>query len=428
MTGRKRIVFVVGLVGVGVAGSAVLLTQRSASKGPNRPAGAAQPVKSAEAQAREVANAEEAMRKAIEKSPDDFDARMAYAASLGQGRKYGEAMEQLRAAGRLNPKSAEPHLAMSEIFDVAFMLDMSLAAARAAVAVDPTSVRALARLGQLTMGLDGNVAAVRLMSDAVREHPDTASLWVVLALVKYQMNDFRGALEAVSTAQKLEPSNRALDGTLIDIHLKLGNPEQALAAAETAAKWQPESTIPLLGKARALRAMRRFADAEQSAAAALVVDPNNEAAIYDRALSLLAMGKYADAVGLLEPIVARNPRYERASVNLADAYTRLGRREDATRAIRKFDALEKQTDDAVRALLRVGNQPDNPEAHRAAGAAHLKQGRVPRAVVEYAEAMRLRPEDPGIREDLAKALEAMQRNNEAQAVRGSAGAAERKQR
>ena len=72
------------------------------------------------------------MRKEVERKPDDFQARMALAAALGQSREYGEAMEQLRVAGRLNPKSAEPHLAMSDIFDVAYMLDMSLAAARAA--------------------------------------------------------------------------------------------------------------------------------------------------------------------------------------------------------------------------------------------------------------------------------------------------------
>jgi hypothetical protein len=35
--------------------------------------------------------------------------------------------------------------------------------------------------------------------------------------------------------------------------------------------------------------------------------------------------------------------------------------------------------------------------------------------------MRLKPGDSAIREDLAKALDAMQRTNEAQAVRGIAG-------
>lgn len=420
MKANARLSLILSAVGIAVVGAVlvapVLLVGPEPAK---RGTGKSSPVTAAERE-KDVAAALETMRKEVERKPDDFQARMALAAALGQSREYGEAMEQLRVAGRLDPKSAEPHLAMSDIFDVAYMLDMSLAAARAAVAVEPDSVRALTRLGQVTIGLDWNVAALRLMSDAVKRHPEASSLWVVLALVRYQMNDLRGALDAVSTARRLEPNNRALDGTLIDIHLKMGNPSEALKAAEAAAGWQPESTIPKLGKARALRALRRFAEAEEVASSALAIDPDNRAAQYDKALSVAAQGRHDEAVRLLEPIVTENPLFERASVNLADAYARLGRRDDATRVNQRFQAEEKKSDTAVRALLRVGNQPDNPDAHREAGRAHLAQGRAPRAVVEFAEAMRLKPDDPAIREELAKALEAMQRTNEAQAVRGTA--------
>ncbi len=427
MKGRGRLAVVASAIGLAVVGAVAFLPQGNNAK-PGAPGKLPATGSTDAAQhGKDVAQAMDAMRKAVDAKPDDFQARMAYAAALGQSRKYGEAMDQLRVAGQLNPKSAEPHLAMSEIFDVAYMLDMSLAAARRAGEVEPGNVRALTRLGQLLIGLDWNMAALRTVSDAVRQHPEASSLWVVLALVKYQMNDFRGALDAVGEAQKRAPDNRALDGTLIDIHLKMGNPEKALQSAQVASRWQPEATVPLLGQAKALRALRRYDEAEKAALAALERDPESDAARYDRALTLIAMGRHSDAVPLLEPLVEKNPLFERASVNLADAYARLGKRAEATKVNRRFQQLEKGNDEAVRALMRVGNQPDDAEAHRGAGRAHLAQGRAPRAVVEFAEAMRLRPSDQAVREELAKALEAMQRDNEARAVRGTAGETERKQ-
>ena len=164
-----RLSLILSAVGLAVVGAVVLAPglfsgSEPVKRGTDNP-GAAQT--SAERE-KDVAAALETMRKEVERKPDDFQARMALAAALGQSREYGQAMEQLRVAGRLNPKSAEPHLAMSDIFDVAYMLDMSLAAARAAVAVEPDSVRALTRLGQVTIGLDWNVAALRLMSSPTR--------------------------------------------------------------------------------------------------------------------------------------------------------------------------------------------------------------------------------------------------------------------
>lgn len=372
-----------------------------------------------ETQAKQAAQAQQAfvaVREAVAKNPNDVEARLRYAAYLGQGRRYQEALGELAAAARLAPNRAEPHLAMAEIYQSSNLLDMALEHQRQAVAREPDNPRALAQLGTSYIIFSWNRQALDLLTKAAERFPQDLAIRITLAQAYYQTQDYGRALKEIQAVKGLDPAAAALNNPLIDVYMQLNRPADAYQAAVTALQGDPANPAYLAGQARALRALGRYAEAILAAQSALRADPENLSARYELAMALKQSGKAGEALPEFRAIVAKNPLYQSASVLLAQMEAQQGNREEAARLRQQHLRLSADAQRAARWSLRVGNEPGDAEAHYQLGLAYVQQNRMPRAIVEFKEALRRKPADSRPRRPLADALNAMRRPQEAEAA------------
>ncbi|MBN1104207.1 MAG: tetratricopeptide repeat protein [Deltaproteobacteria bacterium] len=136
----------------------------------------------------------------------------------------------------------------------------------------------------------------------------------------------------------------------------------------------------LLSKGRAEEAIAEFKEATR-------ILPLNPAFHHGLGTALLTQGKYAEAAQHLKAALKIKPDYPEALVNLGSALRQLGEVDEASAAL--HGALK------LKAL---------PAAHHNLGLLLAAEGRFREAIVHYEQALRLKPSDVRIHNDLAAAL------------------------
>ena len=86
------------------------------------------------------------------------------------------------------------------------------------------------------------------------------------------------------------------------------------------------------------------------------------------------------------------------ATGVTDAYgtalARAGQRARAARLMEEDRAAQSASDLYHRSITVAGQQRDNPEAHRTLARICQKENRLPRAILEWSEVLRLKPDDP----------------------------------
>ena len=109
-------------------------------------------------------------------------------------------------------------------------------------------------------------------------------------------------------------------------------------------------------------------------------------------LACLRAGRTEDAETAFRQAARAAPWSPAPRLHLAQLYDRLGRPEDSGRERRIFARLRPLQDRAELYEGKVGDYPDSPHARQLLGLVYLEQGRVPEALQEFKEILRL---DPG---------------------------------
>lgn len=117
---------------------------------------------------------------------------------------------------------------------------------------------------------------------------------------------------------------------------------------------------------------------------ALAIDPAHAAALRNRALALLSLGRGDEAAALLASLPAREPGEADEFFALGSAYAREQKFAEAAACFARTAALE----------------PARVAAHANLGNCQFALGRIPAAISAYEAALRLRPDDTGLRENL----------------------------
>jgi len=181
----------------------------------------------------DYAQAAEQYARLVEESPDDASLRTSLAGALGAQGLYDEALEQLDAAGRIDPLHAEAYHNRGVILERQGRARAALAQYRTALRYSPDyqpSRRALARLtGSATVNAPGNEAerqasalcgaaseaarrgayaeAMRLIDAAEQAAPGYVVVYQHRSNVAYLMGDTQAAIAALEKALAIEPDN-----------------------------------------------------------------------------------------------------------------------------------------------------------------------------------------------------------------------------
>jgi predicted AlkP superfamily phosphohydrolase/phosphomutase/Flp pilus assembly protein TadD len=175
----------------------------------------------------------QAYRKLIEQDPKDATLRTSLAGALGAMGRYGEALEELERAIKIEPLNVEAYHNRGAVFERQGKPELAVKEYRTAVRYNPSyepSRRALARLtGSAEVNAPrnpqeqkaarladqasqaarrGNYAeAGRLLDEAEKAAPDYVIIHQYRANVAYLSGDTRGAIRALERALQLDPGN-----------------------------------------------------------------------------------------------------------------------------------------------------------------------------------------------------------------------------
>ena len=220
--------------------------------------------------------------------------------------------------------------------------------------------------------------AIRELTAAIEEDPRMALAWRYRAIAYAERKDYAAA---IADLRRLEADGRGSgDGLVLlaECLWRTGHAQEALPVLDRAAAALPGSPEPLLGRARALRSLRRDADAVVTYQQILDHVPEQPEALRGLADLALARGDAAGAAALYERIRRADPADAGALVKLGVVAMREGRVEEAIADFRQALAL----------------QPQHPEALLDLGGALARSGRPAEAVPYLERALQVGPRTP----------------------------------
>lgn len=123
------------------------------------------------------------------------------------------------------------------------------------------------------------------------------------------LGDFSAAIQLLSKAVELNPSNVVALGLAAMAHIRLQNYPEALAAAEAGLKLAPNNGPLLNTKANALNYMKDYRGALAAADLAIAANPNDAMAHYNRAWALGGLHDREGSLTSLRTAAGLNPQF-----------------------------------------------------------------------------------------------------------------------
>jgi len=322
-----------------------------------------------------------------------------------------------------------------------------------AITLDANFKQAKLHLAKLEIATRAYDAATKRLNDLLQDDPKYSEAMYELAIIadrKGQQTDTQRWLEK---ARDSAPSaENRWDLALVDFHLRYGRPGPAFDAAKVASSKRPDDVRSLLAYGRAaiasgdtiaaksaLTSATRFAEYDapvQVEIAGLQLTANNlSGAAYslDKALSSrpdflpaqalmaeveLRQGEIAKAEKRARDVIAQNPKLSVGHSILGDiamsrnqlpaaieAYRRAHDIEPATASLlRLFRAMSAQ--DTGKSAVQLAEQwlkaqPKDLAVHKALADGHARAGNFPLAKVAYEGALKLKPDDAELLNNLA---------------------------
>ena len=342
-----------------------------------------------------------------------------------QSADYASAETLYRATLDKNPSCwmCQNNLAMPLLGGTREDIERAVGLIRQSLQSNPNHVEALNNLGVAYRKLGRFEDAFRAHARAVELSPGSATAHDNLGGDAHALGRFDEALAHYDTALRLDPRSadalRNRGATL----LQLGRLEEAAASLEASLRIEPDSAEAHHSLGTVLLRARRPADAIAQFNEALRLDPahaearNNlgmalemtgrlpeAAAQYAEAArikpsaitldnlgyALLRMGRHDEALAHFESAVRLQPDYAPARISLGTLLLDAGRVEEALQHYRV--AIEHSQGSTA------------AEAHNGMGVALAGTGAIDSAIAHFREAVRLRPDYPEARQNLARAI------------------------
>jgi len=250
-------------------------------------------------------------------------------------------------------------------------------------------------------------------------HPDALHL---LGLIEHQLGNSSVGVDLITKAMVANPAEAMYPFNLGNMHMDLGQADQAITCYQKTVTLQPKSEEALQGLAAALRVKKRMPEAAKCEQKIADLRRQNASALMRQGNALVEQKQFDQAATSFWQVLQIQPQYAEASFNLATVLQLQGKPAEAVAFYRRAISIKPGYADAhsnlgcaLKSLGRLDQavesfrqalilKPNLFEAHNTLGNTLALQGKLDDAVKSYRKALRLQPDAVNTLIDLATAL------------------------
>ena len=290
----------------------------------------------------------------------------------------------------------------------------NIAAARAALHLNPDSARNHLSLGLALKAIGENESAWRAVCRALELDPSLADAWYQKGVMQADEQKWLEAVESFRKAVEASPGHAAAHLALGEMWIRLGGFQQAANELEAVLRLSSKHPGAHYGLGLVYLQEGNLATAETEFRQAFTLQPNSVAVGESLGETLVREHKWSDAVAILNHVVAVNPDSLEAANALATALQHSGQQEQAAVEFRKARELSRlqvtflrvqgaynqglvswragKLQDAVTAFrAAISMDPDYADAHNNLGGVLWQMNDVTGALAEFQAAVRSNP-------------------------------------
>ncbi|MGZ5781259.1 MAG: XrtA/PEP-CTERM system TPR-repeat protein PrsT, partial [Burkholderiaceae bacterium] len=306
--------------------------------------------------------AEQHLKKYLEKNPDNVYARKLLATALLKQGQFQHAIDALTPA--LKAPQPDPQLLAlagecymqlkdyskaTEYFEKASVLAPQFAPLRASLG--------LSRLGQ-----GDSARGVTELEMAASLDPKSTKAGTLLVMTHLRLKEYDKAMAAVATLEKQQPDNPLFQNLKGSIYVGKKDLKNARASFEKALSLQP-TYFPAAANLAQLDMLDKKPDeARKRFESILAKDKKNEAALSALGSLVLSQGKKEEAVALFERASNENPEAIAPAIRLIDLYLQLGEKQKALTLARKLQVANSSNADLLDRLAQAQLMNDDKAA------------------------------------------------------------------
>jgi cellulose synthase operon protein C len=351
----------------------------------------------------------------LQKNPQNSVSQAEYIRLLFQQGRSKEAIPYLNVLEEKEANNPDYFGALSDFYNEIGYIDLAIHYAQKAVLSAPNDTTNLVRLGFLEIKVGWDELAKEHMQKAIKLSPNQPEPYQGMALFHQSHLHHKEALVALQKADSLRPKDRHIQIALSRAYRLTENLPQAIAVLKDVEKRLPgDPEVPMfVADTLFIQATKQtdspaeqtkiLQEAEAEAQKSLQLAPHDNspyqilASIYD---------------ARHEPeraIAAWDKLYTSKQMNRSDLYKygrlllQSGDKAKGKQIIADFQAATKDDDAYNRLIIIAGKNPDQASAHRDLAKFCEQKQRLPRAILEWEEVLRLLPNDTEAKEHL-KAL------------------------
>jgi superkiller protein 3 len=220
------------------------------------------------------------IKKLLETDPDDFQAQCrlgeVYFAKGMLDEAYTNVLKAIEIAEGLRAQMAESlamyYANLGTILATQNKLDEAMEQYRKALSINPRDVLALFNLGRARFDQDDYMEAKDLYERLVEVSPDDPIAWFQLGKVyeKLEMRNISdlhtidASIMAYRRVLELDPHNLEAAFALMEIHMNMRKPDEAILILEAAVQSNPEEPLAYYNLISTYEKTKRFTEADQT--------------------------------------------------------------------------------------------------------------------------------------------------------------------
>ena len=379
------------------------------------------------------ADAEQAMRAGIARSPDNAVGHYHLGRILLETGRVDDAMASFERATTVNPAFEPAYLALASMYEARHDKDRAVAVLKKYLQnVNPRNREIRHQLVRIYVDAKDYQGARKELEELLAEDPSDLDAQLRMALIHGEQKEYPQAIERLNAILKVRPAELKVRDYLGYIYEESKDTQKALETYTFNVQLEPTFYEGHLHLGVLYYRLKKFPEANEHLGRAIALNPKQPESHIVQGLAYLQQEQYDKSAEVFLEGIRHNPKNADLHFNLGTAYDKLNRFDDVVLAMETAIKLDPHHADALNYLgysyadrgIRIDQavsltkqavalKPDNGYYVDSLGWAFFKSGMLTEALVELKRAATLVGDDPVIYEHLGDIYAKQQRLSDA---------------